>query len=220
MYDALLRGLVVEATADEEVVGVLLTGSLARGDALPGTDLDLRILLADGLSRPALDEMREGVPVERSYADEAAARAKLETAPMHVYAYLDGKILYDPQGALVRLKDFAQDRYDGYRATEAERAELAKNLRYPAEKIRVAMAGGDLLKAAFVTGTTTWFLMEGLWAANNRPLPPNSSVRPHLGDLAGPPDVERLYRELFLADAERRVEVALYLYDWILGEIG
>ncbi|MFB6723411.1 nucleotidyltransferase domain-containing protein [Kribbella sp. NPDC056345] len=219
-YEGLLGELVAEAQRDDEVVGVLLTGSLARGDALPGTDVDLRVILGDGMSRPALHEVRGGVPVEWGYADERSARDALKKAPMHVYAYLDGRILHDPEGVLARLRQHAQERFEGYRVSDAERAELAANLRYPAEKIRIAMAGGDLLKAAFVTATTSWYLMEGLWAASDRPLPPNSSVRPHLGDLAGPPEVEKLYGELFVADVERRVEVALSLYDWVLGELG
>lgn len=220
LYDGLLEELVAEARRDDEVVGVLLTGSLARGDALPGTDVDLRVILGDGVSRPALHEVRGGVPVEWGYADERAARDALEKAPMHVYAYLDGRILHDPEGVLARLRQCAQERFDAYLVSEVERAELAANLRYPAEKVRVALAGGDLLKAAFVTATASWYLIEGLWAANDRPLPPNSSVRPHLRDLAGPPEVENLYGELFLADAERRAEVALYLYDWVLGALG
>ncbi|GAA1708578.1 nucleotidyltransferase domain-containing protein [Kribbella yunnanensis] len=220
MYEELVAELVAEAQRDEEVVGVLLTGSVARGDALAGTDVDLRVILGDGVSRPALHEVRGGVPVEWGYADERGAREALEKAPMHVYAYLDGRILHDPAGVLSRLRQQAVQRFEGYRVSEVERAELERNLRYPAEKIRVAVAGGDLLKAAFVASTTSWFLIEGLWAANDRPLPPNSSVRPHLRDLAGPPDVESLYGELFLADAERRVEVALFLCDWVLGELG
>src|SRR5689334_5021800 len=71
LYDGLLQRLLAEATADAEVVGVLLTGSLARGDALPGTDVDLRVILADGVERAAVDEVREGVMVEWGFPDEA-----------------------------------------------------------------------------------------------------------------------------------------------------
>lgn len=76
------------------------------------------------------------------------------------------------------------------------------------------------MKAAYVAGTSSWQIMEGLWAANDRPVPPNSSVRPHLRDLSkGPPEIERRYRDLFLAGASRRVEVALELIDWVLVQL-
>jgi hypothetical protein len=218
-YDAVVAELVSAATLDVDVIGVLLTGSLARGDAIPGTDIDMRFILTEGLRRQPRHDLRGGIPVECGYADEAAARATLDADPMHIYAYLDGRILYDPRDVLARLRQHAQSLYDTYQVGEQERLDLATRLRHPAEKIRVAMSGGDLLKAAFVTATSSWFLMEGLWAANNLPLPPNSSVRPHLRDLSGPVDVEDLYRDLFVAETQRRVEVALYFYEWIIVEL-
>jgi len=220
LYDGLLRDLVEEERRQDDIIGVLLTGSLARGDALPGTDIDLRLILADGLSRPSRSELCEGVLVERGYADVASAQETLATNAMHVYAYLDGRILHDPQGALGQLRKQAQDRFDTYRIPEQEKATIAFLLQCCRDKIRVATSGGDLLKAAFVTATSSWQIMTGLWAANNRPLPPNSSVRPHLGDLTqGPADVEALYSQLFLADTGQRIEVALELIDWTLARI-
>lgn len=218
-YENLVRGLMATARADDEIIGLLLTGSLARGDALPGTDIDVRCILADGGGRPFEQTMRDGVLVECGYADVASAQARLESHPMNVYAYLDGRILYDPRGVLEQLRQRAQQRFDTYRAPEQERSTNAFLLQCARDKICVAMAGGDELKAAFVIGTSSWQLMEGLWAANNRPLPPNSSVRPHLVDLVGPPEIAVGYRELFLADTPERIRVALELIDWILPRL-
>lgn len=221
LYETLLENLVQEARGQDDVLGVLLTGSLARGDALPGTDLDLRIILADGISKPSDSGMRDGVLVERGYADFATAQENLDTKPMNVYAYLDGRIVHDPQGVLARLTRLAQQRFETYRITAQERANIAFLLGCSRDKIMVARRGGDLLKAAYVTSTSSWGIMEGLWAANNRPLPPNSSVRPHLSDLTeGPADIETMYRQLFLADTPQRVQVALELIEWILGRLG
>ncbi|GCE08278.1 nucleotidyltransferase domain-containing protein [Dictyobacter aurantiacus] len=41
LYQALLQAIVEEARQQEEIISVLLTGSVARGDAVEGTDLDL-----------------------------------------------------------------------------------------------------------------------------------------------------------------------------------
>lgn len=218
-YARLLRDLVEEARGHDDIVGMLLTGSHARGDALPGTDVDLRLILADGHSRPFRSEWRDGVLVERGYADEATAGARLDTHAMNVYAYLDGRILYDPQDALVRLRQLARRRFDTFQVSEQERSAFAFLLQCARDKIAVATSGGDLLKAAFVTSTSSWQIMEGLWAANGLPVPPNSSVRPHLGDLSGPPEVEQLYRDLFLGETWQRVQVAQHLIDWILTRL-
>lgn len=220
LYEDLLGQLVSGAREDTEIIGVQLTGSLARGDALPGTGVDLRFILADGVDRPFDRRAVDGVLVERGYADVKTEQAKLNTNPMNVYAYLDGRILYDPEGVLVFLRERAQLRFDEYVVSQPERANIAFLLGCSRDKIRVAMDGGDVLKAAFVAGTSSWGIMEGLWAANSRPLPPNSSVRPHLKDLTvGPPDIEAKYRQLFMAETEERIRVALDLLDWIIAQL-
>jgi len=185
-----------------------------------GCRTNLRIILTDGLSRPFCSEWREGVHVERAYSDESKARQDLQTAPMNVYTYLDGRILHDPGGCLVRLSREAQERFEGYRCPERERARLAYWLASAQEKLNGALVAGDMLKAAYVASTTTWPIMEGLWAASDRPTPPNSSVRPHLGDLrAGPPDVSTRYETLFLGDAQERVQTAIEIISWIVGRL-
>lgn len=219
-HRTLLRAAVEEATRDDHVIGLLLTGSLARGDALPGTDLDLVVTLAEGVSRPFRRQVDHGIVVERTYVDAPSARAQLDAHPMQVYGYLDGRILYDPEQALERLRSHARVRFEAYQTPQAQREETAFLLRCSRDKMRVALGGGDLLKAAYVAGTSSWQLMEGLWAANDLPVPPNSSVRPHLRDLSkGPPEVERSYRDLFLAGPPERVRVALELIDWILIQL-
>jgi len=218
-YAALVDRLHDEAVHDDGVHGLILTGSVARGDALPGTDIDVRYLVADGQGRPFQSSPRDGILVEQTFVDFATAEEQLRAAPMHVYAYLDGRILYDPLGRLAELRDLAQARCAAYRLPEQERSRMTWLLECTRDKIRIAYAAGDLLKAAFAASTSSWQLMEGLWAANNLPVPPNSSVRPHLRDLSGPPDVARLYEDLFLGDAGRRVEVALELLDWSLGRL-
>jgi nucleotidyltransferase-like protein len=219
-YEELLHKIVAEARGDDEIIGILLTGSMARGDALPGTDIDLRFILLDGASRPFDSGMRDGILVERGFADLEMAQAELRSNSMNIYAYLDGRVLHDPCGVLDSLKEQARCRFDEFEVSAEERASSAFLLGCARDKIRVALDGGDLLRAAFVAGTTSWGIMEGLWAANNRPLPPNSSIRPHLRDLSGPVDVQAKYERLFLADTPERVRVALELLDWIIARLG
>lgn len=219
-YEGILRSTIETAKRDDDIAGVFLMGSLARGDALPGTDLDLLFILADGRSRPFRREVREGVLVECDHLDVPSARLELATQPMKVYGYVDGRILYDPRAALERLKEDARRRLAEYATPAEQRERIAFLLRCSRDKMTVAMDGGDLLKAAFVAGTSSWQIMEGLWAANDLPVPPNSSVRPHLHDLTrGPDGVEASFRDLFLAEPRLRVRTALQLIDWILLQL-
>jgi predicted nucleotidyltransferase len=214
-YTELIMDVVAEAKADQSVSGLLLTGSIARGDALPGTDIDVRYLR--DLDQPTAFErgFQDSLLVERTFTDEKSALAQLNENPMHVYAYLDGRILYDRDGGLARLQAEADRVFRAYRAPEQLKVDLAAALGHPEDKVRVGFESGDLLRAVFCLGTSSWALMEGLWAANDLPLPPNSSVRPHLRDLRGPENIEQLFERLFLGDPRERVQTGLFLLGWV-----
>lgn len=220
LYEAVLEELTNEARQQEQVTGMLLTGSLARGDALPGTDIDIRYVITEGSNHRFEREMRDGVLVECGYSDVTTTRMNIDARPMNVYAYLDGQIRYDPNGSLAELRKHAQYVFDTYETPPQERSTIAALLGHTRDKTNVGMNNGDLLKAAFAAGTSSWGIMEGLWAANNKPLPPHSSVRPHLRDLSYEPDnIEDLYGRLFLAETPIRVQVALELIDWIIEQL-
>ncbi|GHO46774.1 nucleotidyltransferase domain-containing protein [Ktedonospora formicarum] len=220
LYQTLIQELVEELSRQEEVIGILLTGSVARGDALLGSDLDMRFILTPGTKREFHRELRQGILIEQGYADVALAQSELEANPMEVYAYLDGRILLDPHGVLADLREQAQRRFETYQISEPEKEKIISWLESAHFKIRVAENGNQLLKAAFVTGTVSWQIIEGLWAANNRPLPPNGSIWSHVKDLSqGPVDIEERLECLFCGETRKRVRVALELLEWILSSL-
>ncbi len=219
-YYDLLQEIVNEARQQAEIFGMMLIGSHARGDALPGTDLDLRFILSPGKSRPFQSETRDGIMVERSYADQTLAEFKLATNPMEVYPYLDGRILFDPLRVLAHLTTHAQSVFAQYQISEKERNEIAHWLKSVRLKITVASNARDSLKVAYIVSTASWPILTGLWAANNKPMPPNGSVWPHLKDLSKrPPALEELLTSFFCGEVEQRTEAALELLDWILTSL-
>ena len=187
IYQILLQEILDESSQQSDVIGILLTGSVARGDVLPGSDLDLRFLLAPGSRRSFSAELRQGILVERGYADVSKALRKLDSNPMEVYAYLDGRILFDSQGALADLTEQARQRFAAYHVPDDERREIAYWLQSARIKMAAALTASDTLKAAYLTSTQSWPLLQGLWAANEKPLPPNGSVWVHLKDLSRGP---------------------------------
>jgi predicted nucleotidyltransferase len=211
----LLQDVLDRASHDPDVQGVLLKGSVARGDARPGSDLDVFILLCDGYSRAFRSAWREGILVERTYADLDQARRKLDTDPMWVYTYLDGRILYDPREGLAQLVALAHRRFETYRASPEEKAHLAYWLESTRRKIAAAQASGDPFRAAYEAGVTLWPILEAVWAANDRPVPPCGSIWAHVRDLErGPPDAEAQLRRLFVGDDADRVRAAVEVIDW------
>ncbi|BCL78148.1 DNA polymerase subunit beta [Ktedonobacteria bacterium brp13] len=179
----------------EDILGMLLTGSVARGDALPGSDLDVHYLLPPGKSRPFQSELHHGIVVERSYADLARAQSKLETNPMEVYAYLDGRILFDPLGTLMQLREQARKYFETYQFSEKERLGIAYWLKSARLKMTVALTADDLLKAAFVASTNSKDLSKG------------------------PDEIERQLYYLFCGETQQRVQTAIDLIDWVLEHL-
>lgn len=220
VHRRLFQQILDDARCDPDVIGVMLTGSFARGDACPGSDLDVHILLRDGCSRDFRAELRQGMLVECSYADDARARSQLARDPMHVYSYLDGRVLYDPQGRLQALVSAAQARLEAYRVSPDEARGIAHWLRSARIKIAAARDAGDELRAAYVASTSSWEMLRGIWAVYDKPVPPCGALWAHLHDLpAGPPDLEAWLRRLFTGDTSDRIGAALEIIDWVLPRL-
>lgn len=214
-YRRVIEGLTEDARRDPAVSGLLLTGSIARQDALPGTDIDVRYFGRSDRSPSFERGFRDELLVEQTFTDEESALATLSEKPMHVYAYLDGRILYDADGTLPRLQAEAERVFREYRTPEQLKIDLAEDLRHVEDKVRVGLEAGDLLRAVYCLSTSSWRLIEGLWAANDLPVPPNSSVRPHLRDLQGPEEVCSSFERLFLGEPRERAEAGLFLVNWV-----
>jgi hypothetical protein len=76
-----------------------------------------------------------------------------------------------------------------------------------------------LLKAAFVASITSWKILEGVWALNHKPMPLSGAVLHYLAGLDKTPGGwTELTEQLFLGDADARIEAALVVMGWIITE--
>ena len=204
---------------DAAILGVMPQGSLARGDGHPGSDMDLFILLRDGQHRPFAVETIDGVLVERHAKDFDGATRKLQENPIQVYGFLEGRILHDPSGRLAEIVAFARHLLDTYRTPPETLAGIIYWLRSARIKITASEYGSGLLKAAFITATTSWKILEGLWGVNDLPLPPSGSAPAHLSDLTRrPPGLDTLIASLFSGQTADRIAAAITLIDWVIGQ--
>jgi predicted nucleotidyltransferase len=215
-YD-IVQEIVNEVSGEAGLLGILLVGSVARGDALPGSDIDLRFLVTTMDNSASFQtEIRRGIVVEKGRWDIAKAQTKLENDPMHVYPYLDGRILFDPTGAFARLTEEARSRFEKYRTPEDERKNINYWLKSANRKIQAALEVEDILRAAYLSDTQSWVILTGVWAVNDKPMPPSGSVWPHLKDLSrGPQDIEMRLQQLFLGETSVRIQTTIDLIDWI-----
>jgi hypothetical protein len=216
----LIQKTLAQLQADPKVWGVLLTGSYARGDATAGSDLDFWVLLRDVLERRFRAEQVDGVWVEIHFRNLSQARSRLSQEPIELYNHLDGRILHDPDGYLAQLQIQSRQMLEAYRTPETEAQAIAYWLSSTKRKLEAAFTTHDIVKIAYLSSTNAWKILEGLWAANHKPMPPSGSVGAHLGRLELPISPSELSQNLFAETPEVRGQTALRLIDWVLERLG
>lgn len=214
--------LLDEARQCPEVVGVLLIGSLARGNAVPGSDVDL-LLLADGRSeeQPVRHEERQGLWVELHQRDVAWAKAQMGRDPEWLYAYLEGRILYDLEGELAWLTAFARHRFAAYHTPPADKARVAFMAERTRAKLQAALDAGDPARAGTIVGLGADAIVRLLWAAHDRPIVGPTNLWQHLSDLTDlPAALHGQVRALLLGDMAQRIGATIALCSWIVAYLG
>jgi hypothetical protein len=200
---------------EPDVVAALLQGSVARGDAHPGSDLDLLVVLADDGPPAFRHALVEGVRVEQHRASMPALTARLKRRPGLAHGIVEARCLFDRAGVVDALRDHATSVLASHVPDPGERARLAYWLRTAAEKVEAAREGGDWFRASLVATTTTWPLIEALWAVNGSPAPTVGSVPMHLARLPRQPAGCRdTFARLLLGDAPERTAAFVELARW------
>ncbi|MEK4694881.1 nucleotidyltransferase domain-containing protein [Bacillus sp. FSL M8-0063] len=219
-HKKLVQTIVAEILSIDKVTGCMLIGSVARGDAYPDSDLDFYILLEEGQKKKFHSETREGILVEYKYADVNQILVNLKNNPMELYTSLEGEILFDRSNELKKLKEIAAYEFENYRVSSDKVKGISHWLRSSLIKIQSAMKAHDELKASYIVHTSTWTLLEGIWAINNKPTPPAGSVLRYIQVLPNKPiQLETLLHKLFLGDTTERISSAIFLIDWVLHNL-
>jgi hypothetical protein len=166
----------------EEVIGIWLAGSLARGPGDANSDLDLYVLV-DGSHRRRINRRFNGVPVEiflnppewaRRYIGENRELGRKSSIGMMA----SGLILLDPRGECAALADECRAAIDLGPAVPAVQLEFRRyfavdgldNARDVADRDPTTarlMAAESLREAA-----TIWFLRQGEWPPRQKELFP------------------------------------------------
>ncbi|PEX84605.1 nucleotidyltransferase domain-containing protein [Bacillus cereus] len=216
-HKKLVQTIVEETLSMDKVNGFMLIGSVARGDAYPESDLDFYILLEDGQKKKFHFETREDILVEYKYADCNQIQVNFKNNPMELYSFLEGRILFDKSGELKKLKEIATYEFENYRVSSDKVKGISHWLHSSLIKIQSALKANDELKSSYIVHTSTWTLLEGIWAINNRPTPSAGSVLRYIQALPKKPiHLDKLLTNLFLGDTTKRISSAVFLIEWIL----
>ncbi|MEA1010730.1 MULTISPECIES: nucleotidyltransferase domain-containing protein [Bacillus cereus group] len=216
-HKKLVQTIVVETLSIDKVNGCMLIGSVARGDAYPESDLDFYILLADGQKKEFYTETRAGILVEYKYADVNQIQVNFKNNPMELYSFLEGKVLFDKSGELKKLKEIAKHEFENYRFSCDKLKSISHWLHSSLIKIQSALKANDELKASYIVHTSIWTLLEGIWAINNKPVPPAGSVLKYIQTLPNRPNrFDEMISKVFLGDTRERISSAIFLMEWVL----
>lgn len=205
-----------ELVTDPNVRALAVVGSLARGDALPGSDVDILVVVNDGAPLDVPRVIRGGCIVEQHRYTLAAARERFDRRPAHVYLMLDSFPVHDPEGLLEELVGVAVARQKTYRMPTRD-IDLK---RYWWQKVRSKLSSAlerdDTLLAGFLASTSAAEIVSDLFALDGRPPPPiGGTAFARLGELQPHEDV----RALFDGGSVERAEAATRLLDRILAEL-
>ncbi|GAB6437586.1 nucleotidyltransferase domain-containing protein [Bacillus cereus] len=210
-HEKLVQTIVAETLSMEKVHGFMLIGSVARGDAYPDSDLDFYILLEEGQKKKFHSETREGILVEYKSADFNQIQVNFKNNPMELYSFSEGEILFDRSNELKKLKEIAAYEFENYRVSSDKVKGISHWLHSSLIKTQSALKGNDELKASYIVHTSTWTLIEGIWAINNKPVPPAGSVLRYIQVLPNKPiHLEALLHKLFLGATTERTSSAIF----------
>lgn len=208
---------------DPAVVGALVCGSLARGTARADSDIDVLFVLADGEAEDAakrFSRTRRG-PIEVEQSGRTSAGWLKQFTPSRVgdeswgYAFLDGAILYDPQGKVARLVAAAADVHAAYRLPAEIRRHYAWLWGHMRPKMEAVLRGGDATEIGWAAAVMASSVIQTMWAASGRPLPSLDlgTFWRHLGDLTVPSDAPSLAREMLQAPPQESLRLQLRILD-------
>jgi Nucleotidyltransferase domain. len=199
--------------SDKSVTGIMLMGSVAHGDALSGSDLDIMVLCDENCFKT---EVIEGILVEYIFTSYDCRLQKLMNSDIEVYHFLDSKIPYDAAGKLKDLQNAANEIYSKYKTSPETKKQISHWLLSTKTKLESAINSNDLLKQRYIVSTNSWKIIEAIWAVNNKPTPPQSSVIRHMNDLDLVP-FPNWFAKLF--DETPKADTMLEIIRWVLHNL-
>lgn len=194
---------------DKSVRGIMLMGSVAYGTATDDSDLDIMVMCDKD---EFVSEYVDGILVEIHFHKYETMRKKLESNPMEVYKYIYSKILID-DGKFAELSDEAHEKYNNYKTPDKEKENIVYWLSAAKSKLLSAIKRNDAVKISYLVATNTWKVLEGVWAVNNKPIPPSSLVFNTHNILSLP--LDNWFENLFVEDTLSRANTMIKIIDII-----
>lgn len=207
--------------ARDDVLAVLLAGSVCRGEHMPTSDVDLLVVTTDGAT-PGVGTRRpvDGLLVESIARTEAEWLARFDRPKTSwLYSFLEAEILMD-QGPGTRLVTAAKATPSSYQTPAALRELLATFLWHSQAKLDRAAGRDQPQELGFWSTLCTGTVLDSLYAVHDVPLPAGAR---RLAYLPLVPLTERehaLVDEMLAGSAKERFEATRTLVAQLRASLG
>jgi len=226
VHRRVLSEILADARADPDVRGLLLAGSLARGSARADSDIDVLVVASGQTADAAWRSAARPLPVDLLVRTASEWRARF--APDRVgdeswgYAFLDGVVLYDPEGIVRRLMSDAADIHERYRVPASVKDHYTRLWEHVRPKMLAVLSHGDPVEIGWASAAMINALLRTVWAANNLPNPSLDlgTVQRHLDDLAIPAGAAAELRAILPAPPKESLQRQLDLIEVVLPHLG
>lgn len=195
---------------NKKAEAVLLTGSVAYGTATDDSDLDLIVISNENRF---VSKYTDGILVEIHFNKFDTLIKRLESNPSEVYKYLYSKVIFD-NGSLAKLMSRANEVYDSYSASKKDMESISYWLSSTKIKLIAAINSNDEMKISYLLSTNTWKVLEGVWARNDKPMPPSGLAFAKHAELKYIP-YDKWFNGLLMGNCISRAKAMLDIIDWV-----
>lgn len=204
---------------EPNVLGMFITGSVARNEAHQGNDLD--ILLVTKTSGDSIEyRMDNGALVEIGVSTQDEMLNDLASNAMKVYMYLDAKAIFDKENSLEILKEKANEIIKNYKPQEKDKKAIKKWLESVVDKVQASQNNKDNLKVGFHISNVLWKVTEGLYTINSVPTPASTSALRRATSLKIlPQNFNNLWEDVLTGDLIKRTQATLELMKFIITHL-
>ena len=107
----------------------------------------------------------------------------------------------------------AHELYNNYKTPDKEKKNIIYWLSATKSKLLSAIKSNDNVKISYLVSTNTWKVLEGVWAINNKPIPPSSLAFSTYSVLSLP--LDNWFEGLFVEDTLSRANTMITIIDII-----
>ncbi|MER6170882.1 hypothetical protein [Streptosporangium sp. NPDC001681] len=210
-----------ELTERNDVLAVLLAGSVCRSEHVATSDVDLLVVTTEDSSlEVGPRRLVEGLLVEWIARPEAEWLTRFDRPKTSwLYSFLEAEVLMD-LGPGTRLVEAATRVLETYRTSAKLRELLATTLWHGQAKPDRAQAAGTPRELGFWAAICMETALDGLYAVHDVPLPAGARRLAYLHRVPLAEDEDTLVETMLTGDTAGRFEATRHLITRLRTELG